>query len=433
MHAPAHDSHACTEYNALSRRRFMAVTGVSAAAAATAPSWLPRVALASSHRSGQRDVIVSIYLRGGIDGMSAVVPYQEANYYAQRATTAVPRPDSGLSNRATDLDGQFGLAPGMAALLPAYLNGNLLFVHACGSRDTTRSHFDAQRFMEVGNQVNDPTFVSGWLGRHLLTVAPKDPNALLRAVGIADGLQRALVTAPKALPIPNLDTFGLTGTSSTAAARSATLQGLYETVGDPLRAVATTTLQTIDLLNAINFAGYAPGGGAVYPTGNFGYALKTTAALIKAEVGVEAVAIDLGGWDTHNAQGTTSGTMHTLMTTLSQAIGAFYADMWSRPTPGVTLVAMSEFGRRLKENGSQGTDHGYGNVMIALGECVRGGRVLTQWPGLDPANLFQGLDLNVTIDYRDVLAEIVQSRLGNSNLAAVFPSYTPTFRGVLNC
>jgi uncharacterized protein (DUF1501 family) len=203
---------------------------------------------------------------------------------------------------------------------------------------------------------------------------------------------------------------------------------------DPLSAAAITTLQTIDLLNMISFSGYAPANSAVYPAGSFGTALKSTAALIKANVGVEAVAIDLGGWDTHSAQGTVGGALDTLMTTFGQALGAFHADVIAdNSAPSTTLVSMSEFGRRVSENGSQGTDHGHGNVMIVMGRCISGGRVLRNWPGLAAANLFEGRDLAVTIDYRDVLAEIVQSRLGNSNLSTVFPNYTPTMRGVLSC
>jgi uncharacterized protein (DUF1501 family) len=193
---------------------------------------------------------------------------------------------------------------------------------------------------------------------------------------------------------------------------------------------ALTTQQTIDLLNTIDFAGYVPAGGAVYPTGGTGFAFKSTAALIKADVGVEAVAIDVGGWDTHNNQGPITGTMANLMTTLSTCLAAFHADIFAGNGRNVTVVVMSEFGRRLAQNGTSGTDHGHGNAMLVLGNHIAGGRVLTQWPGMAPNQLYQGIDLQVTIDFRDVLAEIVQERLGNTNLATVFPDFTPTFRGV---
>lgn len=428
---PRHQACGCPEYQELSRRQFMAATG-GAAIAVTAPAWLPRVALAQDYRGAQRDVIISIYQRGASDGLSMVVPYQESNYYATRPTLAVPAPGSGQPGAAIDLDGFFGLHPSLAPLLPAYNDDRLLFIHASGSTDTSRSHFDAQRLMEVGN-VYGPFVTTGWLGRHLYSVAPTIPTALLRAVGIATGLQRTLVGGPKTLPIPDLDNFGLTGFASTVAARQAALTDLYNLVGDPLRATAVTTIQTIDLLNTINFAGYQPAGGAVYPTGSFGLALKSTAALVKAQVGVEAIAIDIGGWDTHENQGTTGGTLAGLLATLASGLGAFYTDMMTGTNPSFVLVCMSEFGRNLHENGSLGTDHGHGNVMIAMGNCISGGRVLTQWPGLAPGQLFQNRDLHVTIDYRDVLWEILRRRLGSTDAGYVFPGYTPLDRGVTTC
>lgn len=422
----------CPEYASLSRRRFMQLSASAAAIAAATPAWLPRVSLARDHRGSQRDVVISIFLRGAADGLSFVPPHGENLYYTNRPTLAVPRPDSGLDNRAIDLDGFFGVAAPMAPLIPAYQAGKLLIVHATGSTDPSRSHFDAQRFMEVG-RANDVSLNTGWLGRHLMSVAPMDNAAILRAVGISSGLQRTLVGSPDALPIPDLDAFGLAGNASSVAARSATIETMYESVEDPVRAAGLTTLSTIDLLNQIDFAGYVPAGGAVYPAGNLGLALKSTAALVKAQVGVEAIAIDVSGWDTHNAQGTLGGVLAGLMGTLANALGAFHTDVIEGGGPSVTLVCMSEFGRRLEENGSAGTDHGHGNCMFVLGNCVAGGRVLSQWPGLAPDQLFQGLDLEVTIDYRDILAEIVDRRLGNPDLATVFPGYTPTFRGITSC
>ncbi len=419
----------CREYQQLSRRQFLYATG-GAAVAASVPAWLPRVTFAQDFCSN-RDVIVSIFLRGAADGLTLCVPHGEDRYYAARPTLAIPRPDSGDPNRATDLDGFFGLAPAMTPLLTAYGAGDLLLVHACGSTDSSRSHFDAQRFMEVGKP-DDASLFTGWLGRHLASTPPSRPDAILRAVGIGYGLQRTLDSAPLALPIPDLDAFGLTGNAGTAAARRETIAQLYDLVGDPLRAAGATTLQTIDLLNTINFAGYVPEAGAVYPAGSFGTAMRSVAALIKADVGVEAVAIDLGGWDTHNNQGVTgAGAMATLMGQLSGALAAFHLDMFGgNAHKNVTVVCMSEFGRRLDENGSIGTDHGHGNAMLVLGNHIAGGRVLSQWPGLDAGELFEGRDLQVTTDFRDVLAEIVQKRLGNSELGYVFPDYSPTFRGV---
>lgn len=430
------EAQACPEYYELSRRNFLALTGSSAlvaGVAATTPAWLPRVALAKDYRGTQRDVVISVYLRGAADGMSICIPWGEDAYYSNRPNISVPRPDSGLPDSAIDLGaGLFGLNPRLSALMPAYNNGHLLLVNATGSIDPSRSHFDAQRFMEVGKP-NDPAISTGWLGRHLLTSAPTDPNAILRAVGIGTGLQRTLVGGPATIPVPDLDAFGLAGSPSTVPQRRAALSDMYALVPDPLHAAAITTAATIDLLNTIDFAGYQPAGGAAYPVGFLGAAFKSSAALIKAEVGVEAIAIDVQGWDTHTNEGPLTGTLALLLSTLGDTLGAFYADMFTGQAPRVTVVVMSEFGRRLLQNSGGGTDHGHGNVMILMGQCIAGGRVLSQWPGLQPEQLFEGRDLAVTIDYRDILAEVVQSRLGNPDLDFVFPGYTPTMRGVTNC
>ncbi len=416
----------------------MGVAGAAAITALAAPAWLPRVAMAKDYRSGQRDVVVSIFLRGAADGLTLCVPWTESNYYTARPNLGIPRPDSGQTLRCTDLGVSvpgpngptgFGLPPGMAALIPAFQAGHLLIVHAAGSVDPSRSHFDAQRFMEVG-KAQDPTLTTGWLGRHLLNTAPADPNALLRAVGISTGLQRTLVGGPLTLPVPNLDTFGLSGNSATLTARTSAIHDMYAGTPDPLQSIGLDTLSTINLLNTINFTGYTPAGGAVYGTDSFNNAMKTTAALIKAQVGVEAIAIDISGWDTHADQGPLTGAMNTLMAQVSGAIAAFHTDMTTGTAPTFTLVVMSEFGRRFVENGSLGSDHGHGNVMFVMGNCITGGRVLTQWPGCNTNQLYQGLDLQVTTDYRDILAEICVNRLGNTSVASLFPSYTPTFRGV---
>lgn len=425
------DCQGCSEYAELSRRGFLQAAGSSALiAAAAAPAWLPRVALASSHRSTMRDVIVAVYLRGAADGLTMCVPHGDPAYYAARPTLAVPRPDSSDPTRCTDLDGFFGLAPAMAPLVPVFREGKLLIVHACGSTDATRSHFDAQRFMEAG--LPGASLPSGWLGRHLMSMEPLQPNALLRAVGISTGLQRSLFGGPATIPVPDLANFGLGGDSSTRAARQAALADMYAAAGDPLRASSQTTLATVSLLSQINFAGYQPAGGAAYLTNTLGNAMKATAALIKASVGVEAVAIDINGWDTHGEQGNNpGGVLFGLMSTLSNNLLAFHRDMSAGNGTNYIVVVMSEFGRRVAENGSRGTDHGHGSCMLVMGTGVLGGRVFRFWPGLSQDRLFQGLDLDVTIDFRDILGEIVQTRLGNYELGAVFPQYDPVFHGVV--
>ncbi len=421
------DCFGCREYMELSRRQFLGATGAGIVAASF-PAWLPRVALANEF-CASRDVIVSIFLRGAMDGLTLCVPFLENAYYAARPTLNIPRPDSGDPLAAIDLDGTFGIPPFMASLLPAYQNGDLLIVHACGSTDTTRSHFDAMKLMEYANP-DDPVLFSGWLGRHLMTTAPMAPGSILRAVGMDFGMQRTLHGAPDSLPIPKPSDFNLQGNAASRAARRGVLSSLYQQTDDPLRTAAITTQATIDLLSTINFNGYQPEAGAVYPNSPFGQSLKSSAALIKAELGVEAIQVDIGGWDHHIEMGARDGILAEKLTDLALGLAAFHADIFAGNGRNVTLVVVSEFGRRIEENGNKGTDHGHGNAMIVLGNHIAGGRVLTQWPGLEPGQLYEGRDLQTTIDYRDVLAEIIQHRLANNNLATVFPNFTPTFRGV---
>ncbi len=424
----------CAEYAELSRRGFLHAAAGAGAAAAVLPAWLPRVALAESHRSSMRDVLVCVFLRGAADGLTMCVPYGDSGYYAARPTIAVARPDqTTISSRCIDLDGFFGLPPAMAPLLPAYADQKLLIVHACGIINSdTRSHFDAQRFIEsgTGGEIATPT---GWLGRHLSVTGPSRPGSLLRGVGISMGLQRALYGGPSTIAVPDLANFGLAGAQSTAAARQEALRVMHDQVADPLRSTSDITLATIDLLRQINFSTYQPAGGATYQNVAFATALKSTAALIKADIGVEAVAIDYTGWDTHANHGTAAGGwLYNLLYTLSYNLAAFYRDMTAATAPNFVVLVMSEFGRRVAQNGSGGTDHGHGGAMLAMGNAILGGRVVRDWPGLHTDQLFEGLDLQVTIDYRDILAEIVQFRLGNYELGTVFPGYDATFRGVTN-
>lgn len=428
----SHDDCGCNEYNELSRRQFMAGAAALSGTLISPlfPEWLPKVVLAES-ASSTRDVIVSIFLRGGADGLTLCVPFFDDNYYAGRPAIAIPRPDSSQANRAIPLTNQFGFPQAMAGLLPAYQAGNLLIVHATGSVDPSRSHFDAQRFMEVGKP-RDPSVVTGWLGRHLASVPPLRSTAPLRALGLSSGLQKTLVGAPKALPIPDPRTFAIAGSTTTRDERAAWLREDFRAGPEPVSSAALDALNTIELLQLIDFNGYRPAGGATYPTTGFGRGMRSAAALIKADIGVEAIQIDLGGWDTHSNQDPLAGSMFRTMQDLSNSLGAFHADVVGSGFPqNVTTVVMSEFGRNVRQNGSLGTDHGRGNCMFAMGRNIAGGRVLVNnWPGLARENLENGQDLRVTLDHRDILAEIVRDRLGNSNLPVVFPGYAPTFRGV---
>lgn len=401
--------------------------------AALAPAWLPKVAIAQNGSRAKRDVIIQIYLRGGIDGLSFCVPHGESRYYTLRPTLAIPQPGGG-STSAINLDGFFGLHPSMQPLMPAFQDNNLLMVHATGAvpNNWSRSHFDAQRWMEVGKP-DDGSITTGWLGRHLATVPPVNPNTSLRGIAIDQGLIRSLRGGPKTVPLPDPDDYGYGdawGTSVPAMAQW--LQTAYARMPEPVRSAALSTQSTIDLLNTIDFPGYAPSGGAIYPDTEIAQGLRATAAMLRAQIGLEVVGLDIGGWDTHADQGANGGLFANLLANLSNALGAFYTDLIAAGYNNFLVVCLSEFGRTAKENASLGTDHGTGNAMLLMGPKVAGGRVLADWPGLAQANLYQNQDLKATIDFRDILAEIVHKRLSNAaGVAQVFPGYTPNYRGVI--
>jgi len=417
----------CQEYNELSRRQFVgAAAGLSAMA--VFPDWLPKIVMAKNYASN-RDIIVSVFMRGGADGLSLCVPFADANYYASRTTIAIPRPDSTSANKGINLDNFFMFPQAMLGLVPAYTGADLLIVHAAGQTNNSRSHFDAQRYMEVGKPV-DPALVTGWLGRHLASIPPIKIDAPLRALGISNGLQKTLVGAPKTLPIADPANYSIGGSGTTQAARLAFMKGDYASADEPVHSAALDATNTVDLLKSVAFSTYKPANSAVYPNSSFGRALKSVATLIKADVGIEAAQVDVGGWDTHSGQDPIAGSMFRTMQDFANSLGAFYADVITTGY-SVTVVAFSEFGRNVRENGSAGTDHGRASALFAMGKGIAGGRVLVKnWPGLAKENLDSGQDLKVTIDYRDVLSEIVQNRLGNTNLGFIFPTWTPTMLGV---
>jgi len=411
------------------RRDLVHGTALTAAALFAAPLLLSRRAQARP-ATGARDVLVHVFLRGASDGLALVPPYGDAEYYLRRPTLAIPPP--GQLNGALPLGGTslFGLAPAAAPLLTPYNAGHLLIAHATGLVDPSRSHFDAQRFMELGTTGQHAlTTSTGWIGRLLQTSTPAG-NGLLRGIALADGLPVSFQGGPGALPIKDPDNFLIPGQASTATQRRLRLANMYAADVEPLSSAAEATFETIDLLAGIDFVGYAPAGGAVYPNSNFGRQLKTTAALIKAGLGLEVISLDYGGWDLHNQLGPITGAMATKMDDLARGLEAFYKDLLPNELRRVTVVVLSEFGRRAFENASGGTDHGHGNALLVMGYGVNGGRVLANWPGLGTPQLDNG-DLAITIDHRDILAEIAFKRLGNPNLATIFPNYTPTFRGVV--
>lgn len=410
----------------LSRRSFLQRSGLVSAAGLTASAWLSPLARAAG-AGGPRDVLVQVFLRGGMDGLTTCVPHGDGELYAARPNLAVPPP--GATDGALDLDGFFGLAPSAKGLMTPYSNGHLAIVHAAGSTDPTRSHFDAFKAMESGYPEQNYTQVEdGWLARHLVAASPAIAPPL-RAVALADTMPQHLQGAPDSLPIADAEAFAFPGKAYSAEIRRRVIQRMYQGATSPLDAAAESTIETLDLFEGIDFAGYAPGGGASYPDSPFGTRLKQTAALIKAEVGLEAVSIDYGGWDHHNQLGPIDGTMAGMLAGLANSIEAFYLDM-RHHLDSVTLVVVSEFGRRVAENGSLGADHGHGNCMFVLGGHVLGGQVYGAWPTLAPAALDDG-DLAITTDYRDVLGEVLTKRMSTPDLGLVFPNHTPSFLNLI--
>ncbi len=410
----------------LSRREILG--GSSALAAATlfgrTASATPRVFFGGG--GSGRDTLVQVFLRGAMDGLTTVVPHGDGDYYVNRPTLAIPPP--GQVDGALDLDGFFGLAPAAAPLLTPYNNGHLAIVHASGSPDPTRSHFDGFIRMEFGDPLLPPNSVTGgWLARYLIQMASL-ATGQLRGVMAGSILPLSFSGAPSTLPIPDFANFTFPGRAATAAQRVSLLGQAFAVVPAPVGTTALDTFASIDLISGIDFAGYVPSGGAQYPDTLLGTQFKHTACLIKADVGVEAITIDSGGWDLHASLGPIDGYMAALLDELTRCIEAFYLDLGS-VNDRVTFVCLSEFGRRVAENSSLGTDHGHGNAMIVMGGGINGGQVLASWPGLAPGQLDEG-DLAITIDYRDILGEILANRLGATDLTEIFPQHTFTTHGI---
>lgn len=420
----------CADYH-LSRRKFVGGS-VAGLALSMMPGLLPKIAWASQQSGPKRDVIVSVFMRGGLDGMSMCIPFGDSNYYALRPTLALPAPDSTKTVKAINLDGFFGLHPKLSPLMQAYQNGDLAFIQATGGipNDWTRSHFDAQTWMEVGSPHNI-AMNTGWLGRHLLLSPAYKSGAALRGIGIEYGLAQTLVGAPQTLPVPDPANYGYSGNFLNLPEIVTRLNNMYLQTPDPVKSDAINAQAIVNLLQGINFSSYVPAGNALYPNTWNGYQFKVAAALIRADIGVEAISLDIGGFDTHSQMGTTSGYFSDLMNDMGQALGAFYVDLSTAGRTDVLTVGMSEFGRNSTENASKGLDHGTANTMFLMGGGVNGGKVYGTWPGLAANQLYQGQDLAITTDYRNILAEVVDKRLGNAaNLGSIFPNFTPTYLGL---
>jgi uncharacterized protein (DUF1501 family) len=413
----------------ITRRTFLqsALAGLSFS---VLPTWMPRLAFTPNAGTARGDVLVCLFLRGAADALNIVVPFGEDNYYEQRPTIAIPRPDDTRAKpelRAQNLDGVFGLHPALAPLLPAWHAKELAFVHACGAPDESRSHFQAMELMERGVETGSGP-ASGWLGRHLASLDTGN-HSPLRAVGIGERVPRMLQGTIPASALRSIADFHLRGDGVAVQAMQNALANMYVR-DDPLGELGGETLDTLALIEKLSATEYMPRRGAKYPDSELGMGLKQVASLLKAQVGLEIACLDVGGWDTHIAQGGAEGNMAGLLSDVAHSLAAFYHDVADQSN-SLSIVVLSEFGRRLQENGGLGTDHGHGSVMWLLGGNVQGGRVHGDWRGLHPDLLFENMDVPVTTDYRDVLGEVLFKRLKNPNLAEIFPNYEVTLRGVV--
>jgi uncharacterized protein (DUF1501 family) len=386
-----------------------------------APGWLARAADNTDGNGPRKKVLIAIFQRGAVDGLNVVVPYGDKHYYDLRPSIALPQ------SSIVDLDGFFGLHPAMAPLKPIFEAKHLAIVEAVGSPDPTRSHFDAQDYMESGTPGLKATR-DGWLNR-ALGPAGKTPSPV-RAVSLGSTLPRSLRGTNAAVAVNNLNEFQIRDAMS-----SNTFESMYATTVDRvLNGTGRETFDAVKILQSVQKQPYTPASGAKYPNGRFGQALQQIARLVKADIGLEVAFADVGGWDTHVnevAQNATQGQLANLLTDFGSALAAFYQDLGDR-MQDVMVVTMSEFGRTARENGNRGTDHGHANVMFVMGGDVQGGKVYGDWPGLANEQLYEGRDLALTTDFRDVLGELVTKHIGTRNLAQVFPGYKdPKFRNLI--
>jgi uncharacterized protein (DUF1501 family) len=392
----------------MDRRTFLKSSGLALVAGGLLPNVFVRMASAATTKG--KKTLVAIFQRGAVDGLNVIVPYGESAYYAARPTIAIPRSD------VVDLDGFFGAHPSLASIAPYFKDKSLAIVHAVGSPDVSRSHFDAQDFMESGTPGVKST-QDGFLSRAISTKHDQAASPL-RAVALSPALPRILSGSGGAVAMSNIAQFGVRGDGAASA-----FESMY----------GASSFEAAKILKSADPSKLQPENGAVYPANQLGNSLKQIAQLIKSNVGLEVAFTDVGGWDTHTGEGGAQGQLANNLRNFSDAIAAFTKDLGSR-MGDVVLVTMSEFGRTVHENGNRGTDHGHANVMLVLGGGVKGGKVYGRWPGLGAGQLFEGRDVAVTTDFRDVFGELLTKQLGVGALKSVFPSYEAAaskWRGVI--
>lgn len=424
----------------MDRRFFLKSSGIALASfglVGLAPKFMHQFANAATVTDGygRKKIIVTIFQRGAVDGLNMIVPHGESEYYNIRRNIAVPKPNQ--SGGAIDLDGFFGLNPSLKPLEKFWKDKQLAIVHSAGSPDITRSHFDAQDYMESGTPGVKST-TDGWLNR-VFQNSPDKKASPFRAVAMTQQIPRTMMGRYPTVAMTNLQTFAIRAGQYTNSVQGG-FEGIWQQeANDRLGETGKETFEAVNYLKKANPAQYRPNNGARYPANQFGNSLKQIAQLIKAGVGMEAAFTDTPGlnWDTHANQAIGNGSrgqLANLLGQFGQGIAAFATDLGDQ-MDDVVIVTVSEFGRTAAENGTRGTDHGHGNAMLVLGNSVNGGKVYGEWKGLRSSQLDRERYLAVTTDFRDVFGEVAYKHLGNKNLDKIFPQYnlSPSkFKGLLS-
>jgi len=415
----------------MERRAFVKSGAIALVTMGLSPSFLRRTTFGMElTRTANGKILICLFQRGAADALNIVVPHGERAYYAMRPSIAIPQPARGAAGGAIDLDGFFGLHPSLAPLKPLYDRGLLAPVHAVGSPSATRSHFDAQDYMESGTPDVKGT-TDGWLNRYLAAKGTCDECNIakvpFRAVSLTAQTPRMLEGPSPTVAMNNLDEFTVRATGSSAER----LEALYRTgSADLVHGTGAEMFEAVKMLRAANPRKYLPRNGAEYPRSQFGQRLLQIAQLIKANVGLEIAFADIGGWDTHVNQGASTGQLATRLDDFARSISALVTDLGDR-MDDVVIMTMSEFGRMARENGNRGTDHGHAGALFVIGGSVKGGKVHGKWPGLEQEQLYEGRDLALTTDFRSVFAEVVSDHLGARALDRIFPGFVAQPGGFL--
>jgi len=409
----------------MERRVFVKSGALALVTMGLSPSFLRRTAFgAELIKAPNGKTLICLFQRGAADALNMVVPHGEKAYYTMRPSIAIPRPAglgrSAAAGSAIDLDGFYGLHPSLAPLKQLYDRGILAPVHAVGSPSATRSHFDAQDYMESGTPDVKGT-TDGWLNRYLAVKGTCDECKVnpFRAVSLTQQTPRIMEGPAETVAMNSLNEF----TVRTTGSQADRLESLYRTgSADLVHGTGAEMFDAVKMLKAANPQKYLPRNGAEYPRSQFGQRLLQIAQLIKADVGMEIAFADVGGWDTHVNQGAATGQLSARLNDFSQSVSALVTDLGDR-MGDVVILTMSEFGRTARENGNRGTDHGHAGALFVIGGDVKGGKVYGKWPGLEQEQLYEGRDLALTTDFRAVFSEVTSRHLGAAQVDRIFPGF----------